>query len=139
MITEGLLWIGWNEEFAYQYDDTGPFYFLYNNATVKNVAQSVDESHWAELDFNIETYGYSYSASTITVKIAITFILLRALVALLHTVIVCAAPRVWICDSWDTVGQRKTTECLRGRWVGADVGAAVEDQRCGAGERGAFW
>jgi hypothetical protein len=57
------------------------------------------------LEWQVEHYGYGYSASTITAKLAMAMLLLHALLALGHTIVVCRPwkGRVWTCDAWGSI------------------------------------
>jgi hypothetical protein len=110
-VTDGLARIGWQEQFAFTSPNGNDALFLTtvsNNGTVLNSSPffSDQTANWMHLEWQVERYGYGYSASTITVKIAMAVLLLHALLALGHTIVVCRPwrGRVWTCDAWSTIG-----------------------------------
>jgi hypothetical protein len=110
-ITDGLARIGWQDRFAYTTPNKGSNTFnltiVSNSGTELNsVLFSEDQAaNWTHLEWQVEHYGYGYSASTITAKLAMAMLLLHALLALGHTIVVCRPwkGRVWTCDAWGSI------------------------------------
>jgi hypothetical protein len=106
VVTNGLSRIGWDDKFAYIESKTSSLVTLTNNGTLFNIAPiPATLPDWLALDLSISHYGYSYSTSTVTVKIAIAVLLLHAVVAVIHAIVVCVPRHVWTSESWSSVGQ----------------------------------
>jgi hypothetical protein len=108
-ITDGLARIGWQERFAFtskQGTDTFMLTTISDEGKFLNtVPYSPDQTRtWLHLEWTEEHYGYGYSATTITAKVAIAVLLLHSALAIGHTIVVCFPKKVWTCDSWGTIG-----------------------------------
>jgi hypothetical protein len=108
-ITDGLARIGWQERFAFtskQGTDTFMLTTISDEGKFLNtVPYSPDQTrNWLHLEWTEEHYGYGYSATTITAKVAIAVLLLHSALAIGHTIVVCFPKKVWTCDSWGTIG-----------------------------------
>ena len=110
-ITDGLARIGWQEHFAFTSQSGTDSVFLTtvsdNGTQLNNISFSADQAaNWMHLEWKVEHYGYGYSTSTYTVKVAMAVLLLHALLAIGHTIVVCRPwrGRVWTCDAWGSIG-----------------------------------
>jgi hypothetical protein len=106
MVTDGIARLGWNHRFAYTLQHDPNLYTLTNNGTLLSLTALTNlNPDWVELEIKVSRNGYSYSVKTITVKIAITILLLHGLVAVVHTVVICCFRHPWTSQSWGTVGE----------------------------------
>ncbi len=108
-ITDGLARIGWQEHFAFTMNtdsDSLQLITVSDNGTVlsNNTYSDGQTAAWMHLEWDVEHYGYGFSAATVTAKVAMTVLLLHAALAIGHTVVVCLPRKVWCCDSWETIG-----------------------------------
>jgi hypothetical protein len=104
MFTDGLARVGWNEPFAVPLIKNNEMHLIYfsNNGTEsQDVVYNNSISDLVELDFSFSRNGYSYSMRPTTVKLATTILLIHVVIAIAHTIIVCA-PRhsEWRMGSW---------------------------------------
>ena len=87
-----------------------------------------DRSAWAEIDWEVLRYGYSWGFRGATFYFAATILLIHAVLAIAHLSIALA--RQWTTKSWGTMGEvialavnSPPTEKLRGTGAGVSKGA----------------
>jgi hypothetical protein len=73
------------------------------NLTMARSSNAIDNINWTELNVGIIRYGYSYSMTTVTSKIAAAVLLLHATIALLA--ILALVINKYTSRSWTSVGE----------------------------------
>jgi hypothetical protein len=106
VITDGLSRVGSESLLFLQGSDSDhPSVFLYPNGSASFPTSDAPKPEWTKLEVAASRYGYRYSASTTTVKLALAFFFLHALIAILHVLLSCITHKPWANDKWADVGQ----------------------------------